>query len=292
MLLILKIASFIQVAAGAGPGAQDPVSTTAPSARRLRRPSGERLTLETPARVRVGTAGWAIPRAAAEAFATEGATLSRYAQVFNAVEINSTFRKVHRPDTLRRWVGLVPSDFEFSLKLPKTITHDGGLAGFEAPLDGFLGQVAELGEKAGPLLIQFPPKFAFDADGLDAVCRRIRARGAWPVACEPRHASWFAPAVDEWLGRRRIARVAADPALHAGGGAPGGWRGLSYYRLHGSPRTYYSAYGSDYLRALVARLTKDGAGTIWCIFDNTASGAAAANAMSLAAMLGGRCPRR
>ena len=61
---------------------------------------------------------------------------------------------------------------------------------------------------------------------------------------------------------------------------PGGWPGLRYYRLHGSPRMYYSAYPPETLDALAQRLAGyDGAA--WCIFDNTAEGAATHNAMML-----------
>ena len=67
-----------------------------------------------------------------------------------------------------------------------------------------------------------------------------------------------------------------------GAGAPGGWRGLAYYRWHGSPKIYYSDYGEDALAALGRRLHESRAqGETWCIFDNTALGAAFGNALSL-----------
>jgi len=236
-------------------------------------------------RIRVGTAGWAIPSGASSAFRSEGANLSRYASVFDGVEINSTFKKVHRPGTFGRWANCVGPGFQFSVKAPKSVTHDAGGLGRQDCLEAFLDRVAHLGRSLGPLLIQFPPKLAFDAERFDALWRPIRERGAWLVACEPRHQSWFEPEVDGWLAERRIARVGADPALHPGSGDPGGWRGLSYYRLHGSPRVYYSAYGARYLRSLAARLKADEAETIWCIFDNTASGAATTDALTLLALL-------
>lgn len=62
--------------------------------------------------------------------------------------------------------------------------------------------------------------------------------------------------------------------------APGGWDDFAYYRLHGSPRTYYSSYDEAALRD-VARRLGGGARPAWCIFDNTAFGAAAGNALDL-----------
>ena len=87
------------------------------------------------------------------------------------------------------------------------------------------------------------------------------------------------------MQRHRVGRVAADPVLHLSAGAPGGWRGLTYYRLHGAPRVYYSSYQADALAGLKERLALDDADAIWCVFDNTASGAAAGDALALKAIL-------
>jgi len=237
------------------------------------------------ARIRVGTAGWGIPRDVAASFPGEDSVLERYARVFDAVEINSTFTRTHRQETFERWAGSVGADFRFSVKFPKAITHEARLVGVERPVEAFLEAVGAMGSKLGPLLVQLPPSLVFDAHVFSIFCAHLRACGDYAVACEPRHASWFEPRIDDWLADRRIARVAADPALHPGAGAPGGWRGLSYYRLHGSPRVYYSPYQAAALAALKERLGRDEAVAVWCVFDNTASGAAAGNALTLEAAL-------
>ncbi len=84
-----------------------------------------------------------------------------------------------------------------------------------------------------------------------------------------------------------MARVAADPARVAAAAEPGGWRGLTYYRLHGSPRTYYSAYSEEFLAPLASRLQAESEHPAWCIFDNTTLGAATGNALDLRRRLGG-----
>jgi uncharacterized protein YecE (DUF72 family) len=113
--------------------------------------------------------------------------------------------------------------------------------------------------------------------------RDLRQRIDAPVACEPRHASWFAPEISDWLAERRVARVAADPAPVRGGGEPGGWNGLAYFRWHGSPRIYYSDYDEAALAKLSERLAASRQKGIpaWCILDNTALGAALGNALAL-----------
>ena len=104
---------------------------------------------------------------------------------------------------------------------------------------------------------------------------------------EPRHATWFTADASAMLSEQRIGLVAADPVCAGGTGAPAGWAGIAYFRLHGSPRTYYSSYDSGYLAMLADRLIAyHRAGVrVWCIFDNTASGAAASNALDLQTMI-------
>ncbi|KPV48212.1 hypothetical protein SE17_39290, partial [Kouleothrix aurantiaca] len=115
----------------------------------------------------------------------------------------------------------------------------------------------------------------------------LRARFDGDVACEPRHASWFTPGAKQLLTEARVARVAADPAPVPGAGEPGGWPGLVYYRWHGSPEMYVSAYPPAALDTLATRIRADRkAAPVWCVFDNTAAGAATADALALVARLG------
>jgi uncharacterized protein YecE (DUF72 family) len=77
----------------------------------------------------------------------------------------------------------------------------------------------------------------------------------------------------------RVARAGADPARCPAAALPGGWPGLAYLRLHGSPRMYYSAYEGEWLERLAVELR--GHPEAWCIFDNTAGRAAVPNALHL-----------
>jgi uncharacterized protein YecE (DUF72 family) len=113
----------------------------------------------------------------------------------------------------------------------------------------------------------------------------LRARFAGDVVVEPRHPSWFVAAADRLVTKYRVARVAADPAVVAAAAEPGGWDGLVYYRLHGSPKVYYSAYPAEYLETLAGKLQVAArSAAVWCIFDNTAEGAAPANALAVLAL--------
>jgi len=111
---------------------------------------------------KIGTAGWAVPRAVAERFPAQGAGLERYAARFDAVEINSTFYRSHRSSTYARWVAATPSQFRFAVKLPRTITHDARLVDAIPLVAAFWIEAQQLGDKLGPLLVQLPPSLAFD----------------------------------------------------------------------------------------------------------------------------------
>lgn len=236
---------------------------------------------------RIGTAGWTLPRAWQEAFPRDGSHLERYAARFPAVEINSSFYRQHRRATWTRWGASVPARFRFAVKLPRAITHDQALVASDVLLDVFLEEVSGLGEKLGPLLVQLPPSLAFDPGRAGEFFADLRHRYGGDVACEPRHASWFDDDADLLLNRHRIARVAVDPAIVPAAALPGGWNGFVYYRLHGSPRMYWSDYSTEYLAMVAANLREPATAgaSRWCIFDNTTLGAATGNALVLQRML-------
>jgi uncharacterized protein YecE (DUF72 family) len=229
--------------------------------------------------VRIGTAGWAIPRVHRSHFEEAGSQLERYARVFPVVEINSTFRQEHREETFARWARSTPDGFRFSLKLPKLITHEHRLQGPYKLILDFLAPAQPLGAKLGPILVQLPPSLTFDGRVAKRFFTRLRQAHAGPVVCEPRNATWLTDDVEQFFEKLGIGRVAADPAALPDAGRPGGWKGLKYYRLHGWPRKYFSAYADEFITRLAQAITN--AGEVWCIFDNTAHGAAAGDAVKL-----------
>jgi uncharacterized protein YecE (DUF72 family) len=251
----------------------------------LRVPCIPRLEVNTPTSptFRIGTAGWSIPRTCAAVFGGDGTYLQRYARVLPAVEIDTSFYRPHKPATYARWAASVPPGFRFAVKLPREITHVRRLAGIEEPLGRFLEEVQVLGDALGPLLVQLPPSLGFDESVASGFLDSLRARFDGLVVCEPRHASWFTDPVDTLLSDVQVARVSADPAPVPRAAIPGGWPGLIYRRLHGSPQMYYSPYGTDVL-ACIARQMQESAAPgreNWCIFDNTALGEATPNALAL-----------
>jgi uncharacterized protein YecE (DUF72 family) len=230
----------------------------------------------------VGTAGWSIPRASAERCAGDGTHLERYARVFSGAEINSSFHRPHAATTYTRWARSTGRSFRFAVKVPREITHDLKLRGAGPALARFLDETAALGVRRGPLLIQLPPSLAFDARIAARFFRMLRDAYGAVAVCEPRHPSWFAADADALLVRHAIGRVAADPPPVPAADRPGGWPGVVYYRLHGSPRKYWSPYDAACLDRLAGEIREARRhAPTWCIFDNTASGAALENAWEL-----------
>jgi uncharacterized protein YecE (DUF72 family) len=227
----------------------------------------------------IGTAAWSIARPVADRFPAEGSGLARYAAVFNAVEINSTFYRRHRPQTFQRWVESVPEVFRFSVKLPKQITHELRLRDAEQVFEQFLADIEPLVPKLGPLLCQLPPNLAFDNDGVSGGLKSLRRHYNGTIVIEPRHPSWGTDAASDLLGELGIAQVVADPvrievAVQAD-------HDPQYLRLHGKPKIYYSSYSEEEIQGFAEKLQPDA----WCIFDNTASGAAIRNALDMLQLL-------
>lgn len=233
---------------------------------------------------RVGTAGWSLPRLHAGDFPGEGSHLERYARALGAVEINSSFYRPHEAATYERWAASTPESFRFAVKVPKEVTHVRRLVETDDVLERFLAECSGLGARLGPLLVQLPPSLQLDLEVAEGFLIALLSRHDGNVAVEPRHASWMTAEGDALLRDYGVARVAADPPRALADARPGGWPGLVYLRLHGSPRIYYSAYDEERLRAVTATLegARASGAEAWCIFDNTASGAAMTNALQVA----------
>lgn len=233
--------------------------------------------------IRVGCAGWGLTSAVGSHFPGEGSHLERYAQVLTCVEINSSFYKPHRAETYANWALSVPASFRFSVKVPKAITHDARLIGCEALIDEFLATAGQLGDRLGCWLVQLPPSLAFEADVARAFFTALRERTPLPVAFEARHPSWFTTEAASLLKSAHTAYVDADPIPDDCEIRHRADASLVYVRLHGSPELYKSSYDYTYLDELARTLqqrSKKGA-QVWCVFDNTAAGAAQPNALHL-----------
>jgi uncharacterized protein YecE (DUF72 family) len=230
------------------------------------------------------------------------------------LEINGTFYALQRPDSFRTWHDSTPSDFVFSVKAPRFITHMKRLVDVEAPVANFLASgVLALRDKLGPILWQLPPNFRFDPERLREFFSQLPRSTAQAAlmarrhdermegraltetdrdrplrhALEVRHSSFATTAFTELLREHEIAVVVADTA--------GRWPHIremttdfSYVRLHGDQELYASGYTDQALRGWASTITSraESGNDVYAYFDNDIKVHSPFDALKLAAMIG------
>jgi uncharacterized protein YecE (DUF72 family) len=115
--------------------------------------------VDAPAEIHLGTsaftaAGWAgsfYPRGMKSAD-----YLTFYAEHFDTVEVDSTFYRCPSPHRVNGWRLKTPEEFVFSVKVPQVITHEKVLVDCDAECEQFVNSMHILGEKLGPMVLQFP----------------------------------------------------------------------------------------------------------------------------------------
>lgn len=231
--------------------------------------------------VYAGCAGWSLPKKYQKYFPGKGTHLEKYSKSLNAVEINTTFYKLHKDITYAKWASSVPADFRFSVKASREITHDKRLEDTSL-VKSFIKSIENLGEKLDVILFQLPPGLEFDENVVKSFFSSLRKIYNGNVVVEARHESWFEESPEELMKEFRISRAAVDPPLFKVDYKPGAWQGFRYFRLHGSPKKYYSRYAEEYIKELsdiIKSYSRES--DVWCIFDNTAAGEGVLNALEL-----------
>jgi uncharacterized protein YecE (DUF72 family) len=236
----------------------------------------------TSGRVRIGISGWNYKGWRGKFYPDKlphKKELAYAAALFSSIEINGTFYSLQRPSSFLTWAEQTPPDFVFAIKGSRYITHMLKLRNVEQALANFFasGPLA-LGPKLGPILWQFPPNLAFDAERFETFFNllprttaqaadlarlhddRLKSRAftdpgrTRPIrhAVEIRHDSFRSPEFIQLLRRHRIANVVADTV---------DWPRLMdvtsdfvYCRLHGSEVLYTSGYSDIDLDLWAARI--------------------------------------
>jgi uncharacterized protein YecE (DUF72 family) len=170
--------------------------------------------------------------------------LQHYATRLDTVEVNATFYRMPRPETLAGWRSEVPPGFLFSLKAPQLVTHVKRLRDVEGTVAAFYRAAAELGATLGPVLYQLPPSLKKDLSRLTDFLAALPTGGR--AAFEFRHASWLSDDVYSALSSRGAALCLAEDDESA---APVvGTADFGYLRLR------RSEYGPEGLRAWADRI--------------------------------------
>lgn len=137
--------------------------------------------------------------------------LKAYAEHFRTVEIDSTYYGTPRAQTVKTWRDNTPDDFRFTAKFPQLITHEKMLKGVEHETLQFLDTLQLLGDKLGPLLLQFP--YTFKPEQHDALANFLADLPTnFRYAVEVRHRGWLDEKFFDLLTKHRVALALADYA--------------------------------------------------------------------------------
>lgn len=158
--------------------------------------------------------------------------LRHYSRHFDTVEVNSTYYRVGPPRNYETMRSRVPDDFVFSVKAPGSLTHERPADPKPGVLE-FLGAIEPLG--TGPILLQFPFSFRYEASHRRYLARLIDAFQDRIAVVEIRHDSWDRESVRRGLAERGVSWCCVDlPTLSGLPRASAHVTGSSaYIRLHG-----------------------------------------------------------
>ena len=221
--------------------------------------------------------------------------LAHYAHEFRTTEVNYSFYHLPKPATYENWAAQVPQDFRFAVKASRVITHIRRLRDVADLWQTFLENASMLGNKLGPILLQFPPSFKRNDDLLDGFLThssKMKAFRGIHLAMEFRHASWYDDKTYAALKRHGCALVIAQseryPQAPYVPTAP-----FLYLRLHGPGALFASSYSSDQLADWAARIREwlAEAESIHVYFNNDFHGYAIENAKMLETMVSGKRSR-
>jgi uncharacterized protein YecE (DUF72 family) len=242
-----------------------------------------------PSVILVGTSGWQY-RHWRERFYPAGVPqrlwLEYYAERFATVEVNNAFYRLPSRDTFVAWRSRTPEDFCVAVKVSRYLTHIRRLREPAEPVARFLDRATALGERLGPVLLQFPPTLRLDLAALDDTLARFPRDVR--VAVEPRHASWWVPGTRELLEKHHAALCWAD---RRGRPVTPVWRtaGFGYLRLHEGTAQPRPRYGRAALTTWVDRLAAAyDTEPVYVYFNNDGGGAAIVDASAFAGIAGRR----
>ncbi len=240
--------------------------------------------------LRVGTSGWTYGDWRGRFYPDELKQqdyLPFYSQHFTTTEINYSFYHLPRPKTYENWAAKVPDQFVFAVKASRFITHVKRLEGVEQAWRKFMEHASALGDKLGPVLLQFPPSLRRDTRLLSDFLKMAAGNQGLRLAFEFRHASWFDPEPLELLREAGAAAVIAQseryPQAPCVPTAP-----FLYLRFHGPGRLFASRYSDEQLKPWAERIRKwlaEGR-TVYAYFNNDFQGHAIDNAKTLIRMAG------
>jgi len=211
-----------------------------------------------------------------------------YQQLFDTVELNSTFYRLPDASTVERWAASARPDFLFAVKLGAFGSHRMKLNDAESWLPNHLDRVTRLGAHLGPNLVQLPPRWKRNAARLDEFLTVAPRAMRWAV--ELREPSWLHEDVFEVLAKHEAALCVHDLLADHPFRLTTDW---TYVRFHG-PRALTQPYHGSYGPARLARWSRrfeellSNGHDVYAYFNNDWYGNAVRDATTLRDLLHGQ----
>ena len=241
-------------------------------------------------KIHIGTSGFSYSDWKNGVFYPEGLAssewLSYYAKHFDITELNNSFYRLPRAQTVLNWAAKVPKKFRFCPKMSSYLTHNKRLLEPEEPLERFFDVFSAIKKQLGPILIQLPPSLQFDYYRAEYFYKQLHHYKGYDFAMEARHNSWLQQDSLDLMAKYKISFVISQ----SGRGFPYAEAVTAkniYVRFHGPKELYSSSYSDEMLKEYAVkfkRWIKEGH-TVWVFFNNTMRGVGARNAKTLEGMM-------
>lgn len=209
-----------------------------------------------------------------------------YCQHFNTLELNVTFYRFPRPETLSKWHDRSPEAFKFSVKAPQLITHYKVFKDSERLLGDFYAAVYEgLKDKLGCVLFQLPSRVGYSDEMLQRIIENVNP--SFNNVIEFRDEGWWNEKVYKELKKHNISFCGiSHPKL------PDEVKKVTpilYYRFHGVPVLYKSEYGFDFVKKIEENIKASGKiKDAYIYFNNTWGTGGINNARQMQSLVSGK----
>jgi uncharacterized protein YecE (DUF72 family) len=224
-------------------------------------------------KIHIGTSGWSYKAWKGIYYpekmkATDW--LLHYAKDFNITEINASFYRLPKRETVENWVEKVPKGFMFCPKMSRYLTHMKKLRDPEEPLQRFFEVFEPMQKYMGPVLIQLPAMVKFNYDVTEHLFKLLKKEyRKYSFALEVRDDSWMNDDALDLLARYDIAFVISQ----SGVGFPYSEMVTAkniYVRFHGPEQLYASKYSDEMLEEFAKKFKKwqKEGHDVWAFFNN------------------------
>jgi uncharacterized protein YecE (DUF72 family) len=220
-------------------------------------------------RIHIGCSGWNYTHWRGLFYLEESRQegwFTRYASVFDTVEINNTFYRLPEAETFAAWRAQAPDGFLYAVKANRYLTHLKKLKDAEEPLEKFFERVRRLEDHLGPILYQLPPRWRLNLQRLESFLDLLPSDLTHVL--EFRDQSWIVEDVFQLLRERNVSFCAHDmPGLEVPRRAEGP---IAYVRLHGTEGRYRGGYQEPALRSWLGWIREQSRGgrEVYVYFNN------------------------